>query len=441
MTKLKSLRNHQNFMKYFKNTSWLVLEKIVRLTVGFFVLILLTRYLGPENFGILAYSQSFVAIFAAFATLGLDIILVREIVKNKKNKNKLIGTAFYLKVIASIVSLLTILIINFFIGNDDNSMFITNIIAFSLIFQSFNVIDTYFQTYVISKYVVFANTTSFLISSSIKFFLIYYEYDLSYFAYALVFDSFVIALGYLYIYMNQKQSIFIWRFDADIAKYFLNNAWPLVLVTLSAFIYTRIDQVMIKHMIGNEAVGNYAAAIRVSELFLFIPGLIAQSIFPKIIDSKGNSMNEYYRLLEVLYKIVVWVAIPISLIIFYFSDNIVGLLYGSQYTQAGAILMVLSFSIFFNSVGAVSEKILYAEHYERKYLHRTILGMLLNIILNLILINIYGALGASIATLLTLVFIHYIYDLLDKDLRKFYYMKWKCFIPIQNTKKDEKLNV
>lgn len=436
LTKLKSLRNNQGFMKYFKNTSWLFGEKIIRLFVGFFILMLLTRYLGPEKFGILSYSQSFIAIFMAFATLGLDVIIVRELVKKQKDENALIGTAFYLKLIVSGFSLALILLINVFIEDNDGSVLITNIIAFSLIFQSMNVIDTYFQSNVISKYAVYTNTLAFLISSFVKFILIYYKFDLVYFAYALVFDSSIIALGYFYIYKYKKQTVLNWKFDRTIAKYFLKNAWPLVLVVLSAFIYTRIDQIMIKHMIGNEAVGNYAAAIRISELFLFIPGLIAQSIFPKIIEVKNNNA-EYFRLLEVLYSAVVWIAIPISVSIAFFSDNIVDIIYGSQYTQSSAILAILGFTIIFNSIGAVSTKLLYAENFERKYLYRTILGMVINIVLNIFLIKIYGALGAAIATMLTLVVIHYVYDLFDNELRKFYYMKWTCFIPTNIYKKGK----
>lgn len=419
-------------MKYFKNTSWLFAEKVIRLLVGFFVLILLTRYLGPERFGILSYSQSLISIFVAVATLGLDAVVIREIVKKNYEENVLIGTAFYLKVIASAIVLAIVFIMNSFVDSDDGSVYIANIIAFSLIFQSINVIDTYFQSKVISKYVVYSNIIAFLISSFIKLVLIYYEVDLVYFAYALVFDTVIIAFGYLYIYKYQKKSVLDWSYNNELAKYYLKNALPLILVTLTVFIYARIDQVMIKHMIDNEAVGNYAAAVRVSELFYFIPGLIAQSVFPKIIEVKNqNDEKEYYKLLEMLYSLSVWIVIPIALSMAYFTDNIVSILYGSQYSQASVILFVLSFAIIFNAIGAVSTKILYAEHFEKKYLYRSLFGMLINVVLNMILIQLYGVLGAAIATIITLFAIHYVYDLFDKQLMKFYYMKWKCFVSVK----------
>jgi O-antigen/teichoic acid export membrane protein len=436
--RLKSIKDNQGFMKYFKNTSWLFFERIFKIGISFFIIILLARYLGPENYGLLFYSQSFVGIFAAFATLGIDVILVREVTKNKENSNNLLGTAFFLKLFTSLVAICIIFVINIFI-EDKEAALLTNIIAFILIFQSINTVDTFFQANVISKYTVLVNMVAFVFSSALKLILIYFEVDLTYFAYALVFDAIFIALGYIYIYIKQKQSFLQWRFDKIIAIYFFKNGWPLMLVALAAFIYTRIDQVMLKHMVGNEAVGNYAAAIKVSELFYFIPLLIAQSVFPRMVEMKEKSEKEYFALLENIHKLVIWSAIPIALGLFIFSDLIVAILYGSQYTQASSVLSILAFAIIFNAIGIIITKVLYIEHYERKYLYRSILGVFVNIGLNFYLIPLYGSQGAAISTLITLFIIYYIYDILDKDLHKFYYLKFQFFIPNLNQKdKSEK---
>ena len=132
LTKLKSLKNHQGFMKYFKNTSWLFFERIFKMGIGFIIIVLLTRYLGPKNFGLLSYSQSLVGIFTAFATLGIDVILVRELTKDKESNDKLIGTALILKFIASIVAIAIIFVINTII-EDKEAVLLTNIIAFTLL--------------------------------------------------------------------------------------------------------------------------------------------------------------------------------------------------------------------------------------------------------------------------------------------------------------------
>ncbi len=400
------------------------------MAISFFIIIALTRYLGPENFGLLSYSQSFVGIFVAFATLGLNVILVRELTKDKEKNDRLIGTAIIIKLIASIIAIAMIFIINFNI-EDKEAVLLTNIISLMLIFQSINTLDTYFQANIISKYSVLANLLAFVVSSVVKLGLIFFKAELIYFAYALVFDSIVIALGYMYIYVRQNRSLISLKYDKEIAIYFIKNGWPLMMVAMAAFIYTRTDIVMLKHLLDNEAVGNYAAATRVSELFYFIPLLITQSIFPKIVEMRQKSKQEYFELLEKLYKLIVWSMIPLTLGLFVFSDLVVSIIYGVQYTQTSGVLSILAFAIVLNAVGTITTKVLYVEHYERKYLYRSILGVFVNIGLNFYFIPIYGAQGAAAATLITLFVIYYIYDIFDRDLHKFYYLKVKCFMPLQ----------
>ena len=133
-------------MKYFKNTSWLFAEKILRMVVGLFVGIWVARYLGPEQFGLFSYAQSFVGLFTAFATLGLDGIVVRELVKDKSRRDELIGSAFWLKLIGAFVVLIILAIAIHFTSNDSYTNYLVFIIASATIFQSFNVVDFYFQS-------------------------------------------------------------------------------------------------------------------------------------------------------------------------------------------------------------------------------------------------------------------------------------------------------
>ena len=149
--KIISLKNHQGFMKYFKNTSWLFFEKILRMFVGLFVGIWVARYLGPERFGLFLYAQSFVGLFTAIATLGLDSIVVRELVKDETKAIEIIGTAFYLKLMGTILTLLILAVATYFTSNDRYTNLLVFIIASATIFQSFNVVDMYFQSKVLSK--------------------------------------------------------------------------------------------------------------------------------------------------------------------------------------------------------------------------------------------------------------------------------------------------
>ncbi len=342
ITKLRSLRNHEGFMKYFKNTSWLFGEKILRMIVGLFVGVWVARYLGPEQFGLFSYTQSFVGLFAVIATLGLDSIVIRELVHDKRHKDTLLGTAFWLKLFGAILVLITLTIAVNFTSNDTYTNSLVFIIASATFFQCFNVIDFYYQAKVLGKYIVYANVISLLVSSIVKIVLIFNEAPLIAFAWAIAFDSIVLAMGYLYFYLK-NHSLFTIKhltFNKKIAQNLLKDSWPLILSGMVIAIYMRIDQVMIKEILGSEAVGQYAAAVRISEAWYFIPMVIASSVFPAIINAKKISEELYYARLQKLYNLMVWISIAVALPMTFLSDWVINLLYGGQYNQAGNVLMI-----------------------------------------------------------------------------------------------------
>jgi O-antigen/teichoic acid export membrane protein len=417
--KIKNLQNHIGFMKYFKNTSWLFGEKIFRMVVGVVVSVWVARYLGPQQFGLFSYAQSFVSLFAALATLGLDGIVVREIVKDESRRDILIGTAFWLKIIGAFLVLLILLIVINFTSNDNNTNILIYIIASATIFQSFNVIDFYFQSKVLSKYVVYANIFSLFISSLLKIFLILQEADLIAFAWVILFDSIVLALGYIYFYIKYI-SIFNFHkytFNFHIALILLKDSWPLILSNVAISIYVKIDQIMIKEMVGNEAVGQYAAAVRFSEIWYFIPIVITSSLYPAIINAKKQNEKKYKTRLQNLYELMVWIAISIALPMTFLSDFFINLLYGNQYNQAGSVLMIHIWAGLFVFLGVASGKWLLSENLQIFSTINTILGAITNIILNYFFIKYYGIIGSAWATVISYALSGYIFLILHKKTR------------------------
>ncbi len=433
--KIKSLKSNNEFMKYFNNTSYLLFDKIFKMIISFFVVIYLTRYLGPERFGLLSYAQSFVSIFIAFASLGLSQIIVRDIVNDQNNIDNVLGTTFFMMFASSIISMGVIFILSFFIYKESQTRLLVNIVATTVAFQVFYIlIESFFQARVLSKYIVFASNTGFLVSSFIKILLVYFSMPLMYFAYALVFDSLFLALSCLFIYNYKGGNILGWKIEKVLLKKYIKISIPMLMVSITAFIYTRTDQIMIKHMLGDDANGNYAAAIRVSELFYFIPSIIVASIYPKLVELKLQNQDSYLKLLEKLYRLVLWISIPIALTMTFCSSLIITILYGEKFISAPHILSILSWCIIFSSIDAVFVKILYVEKFESRYLYKNVFGVLINIVLNYILINTYGAVGAAMATLITLMCVSYVFDLLDPELRRYYYLKLVCWVPYRYIK-------
>ena len=142
------------FKKYFKNTSWLLAEKIFRVLLSFFVSILVIRYLGPDDFGLLSYAISFYGLFTALSILGLESISIRELVKYPDKRDKLLGSVFGLRLLGGIITLAIIIIVLLSTGESYDTSLLIIIISSSAIFQSFSVVDYYFRSKVEARYSV-----------------------------------------------------------------------------------------------------------------------------------------------------------------------------------------------------------------------------------------------------------------------------------------------
>jgi O-antigen/teichoic acid export membrane protein len=401
-SKFQSLISHQGLRRYGANTSWMLGEKILRMSVGLFVGIWVARYLGPEQFGLLSYAQSFVFLFTAIATLGLDGIVVRELVKDESRREELLGTAFGLKFIGAILILPVLWLAVQLTSNDTYTNLLVFIIASATVFQSFNVIDFYYQAKVKSKYVALANTLALGVSSAIKIILILTEAPLMAFAAMVTFDAFILSLGLVFFYkVSSRHRLFSWKFRVSTAKRLLKDSWPLILSGLVISVYMKIDQVMIKEMLNSDAVGQYAAAVRLSEAWYFIPMVIANSVFPAIINAKKVSNQLYLQRLQRLYTLMIWMAIGIALPMTFLSNWLTTLLYGQEYQEAGPVLMVHIWASVFVSVGVASSKWMLSENFQFYSMCNTSIGAAVNITLNWLLIKWYGVSGAALATLIS----------------------------------------
>lgn len=439
MKNLKLVFSHKGFMRYFKNTSWLFAEKILRMFEVLFVGIWVARYLGPESFGLLSYAQAFVFLFASIATLGLDTVVVRELVKDHSKTGSLIGTAFFMKLAGALLAILLILISLNFTSNDNLTNLIVSIIASTSILKAFDVVDFYFQSKVMSRYVVYAKIIALSVSAVLKILLILFQAPLLAFAWVILIDAFILTVGYLYFFFKNIQSLKLKDLilKKEIMTSLMKDSWPLMLSGIIISIYMKIDQVMIKEILGIEAVGQYAAAAKLSEAWYFIPMVLASSLFPAIINAKKHSNELYFSRLQKLYDSMVWLAIAIAIPVTFMSDWLINLLYGAQYSQAGGVLTIHIWTGIFVFLGVAFSSFLTTENWTKKAFYRTLLGAIFNIALNFLLIPSYGIKGAAIATLIGQFTANYIYDIFDKDLHNQLKMKTKSFFPIHYLLKDK----
>lgn len=422
---LQQLVAHSGFRRYLSNTSWMFGEQILRMIAGLLVGIWVARYLGPAQFGIFSYALAFTAIFGCIAKLGLDGIVVRDLVHAPEKRDVYLGTAFWLKLVGALITLGVIGFAALLTSNDSATNLYIFIIASGMIFQSFEVIDFYFQSKVLSKFVSLCKVTQLLLSSLLKLYFVFVGADLFWFVVVSFVDQATLAVTLYAAYRYQKLGSFYRHFDWMTAKNLLRNSWPLIFSGLVVMIYMRIDQIMIKEMLGEKEVGLYTAAVRLSEVWYFIPAIITSSLFPAIVSAKKISEKLYHTRLQRLYTSLVWMAIAVAIPMTFFSDWLVTLLYGEAFKGAGQVLMIHIWAGVFVSLGVASSSWFTSENLQRYAFHRTLLGAIINVILNLILIPIFGLIGAAIATLIAQSMAAFFFDVLTTKTRIVFFMKLK----------------
>jgi len=244
-----------SFKKYFKNTSWLFGEKILRILISFVVTVFVVRYLGPKDFGLLSYAISFYGLFSTISILGLESITIRELVKNPDKRDDLLGSVFLLRLLGGVSTIIFIAFTLYFSGESTNISILILIVSTSAIFQSLSVVDYYFRAEVKAKYSVYVFSSSVLLVAVLKIMLIIFEANLFYFAIAFSIEFLLAAAGFLFVYRFNKLKLSGWRFNKKIAISLLKDSWPLILSGLVVSVYMKVDQVMIKNMLNTEEVG------------------------------------------------------------------------------------------------------------------------------------------------------------------------------------------
>ena len=427
IAKLTALKNHAGFIRYFKNTSWMMGEQFLRIIAGLLVGIWVARYLGPEQFGLFSYVLAFTAIFGGIAKLGLDGIIVRELVNHPEKRDTYLGTAFWLKVFGAFLVMVIMVAIVPFTSNDSTTNTFIFIIAAGLVFQSFEVVEFYFQSQVLAKIVSICKVIQLALSSLIKVYLVLTQAELLYFVLVTAFDALSLAISYFIAYKIRKNPTFYKHFDFSIAKQLLKDSWPLIFSAIVVMIYMRIDQIMIKEMLGDYEVGIYSAAVRLSEAFYFIPMLITASLFPAILNAKNQSEELYKQRLQRLYTFMVWMAIAIALPMTFLADWLIVMLFGQAYQEAGQVLMIHVWASIFVFLGVASGKWFLTENLQKLALINTAVGATLNVLLNYELIPILGVIGAAYATLISYAAAAYFMNLAWLSSRGNFFMLSKSF--------------
>lgn len=385
--------------KYIVNTSWILIEKLSRIISGILVGILVARYLGPEQFGMISYALSVVAIFTVFSSLGMDSIIVRELITRNENKNEILGTSFYLRLIGAIA---VVAVATFYssIRDDAQNTYIVFLVSLSVVLQAFTVVDFYFQSQVLGKYTAINQVITLVLSSIVKLLLIYFNKPVEYFASMVILEASLTLINQFWFYNKSGQQLNKWKFSWLEAKVLLGHSWPIIVSGFVMMVYQKMDQILIKRFLDLNSLGNYAAAVRISEASFFIPMAVCAAILPGIINNRNNKELQYKRLTQ-LYSLMIWGALTLCIGGYFLGDYVITFLYKEKYNLAPEVFKILIFNLIPVFYGTAWGMWMVAENKQRYLIFFQFLSMGIALFLNLKLIPIYGVEGAAYSLIIT----------------------------------------
>lgn len=405
-----------------RSASWLMLEQFFRLLAGLAVGIWVARYLGPTQYGLLNYAFVFVALFANLSKAGIDAVVVRELVRAPENRESLLPTAFWIKQLGSLLSLLIISGIVALSGSDGRTIFLVVVVASGLLFQSVEVVDFSFQAELLSKYSAWARLFQVAFSSMLKVFLILTNAELEWFAAVSAIEQMTIAVFYWGIYTGKLGRSLSFCFNRDLALKLLGDGWPLLLSGLAITVYTKFDQILVAKFLGETSLGQYSVALRLSEMMNVLPVVLGTVLFPAIVRMAAIDPEASRYRMQRLYDAFVLVTGLLALVTTLVSGPLIHLAYGADYDDAQAVLAVYIWTIVPTAIGIVNVKLLIAGNLTRHVLIRNLVGGAVSVIVNCSLIPVFGTVGAAISSLIAVTIANVLVFAASSQTRHLFFM-------------------
>ena len=403
--------------KVIRNIVWAVIGKVVTLLGGLLVGIFVARYLGPEQYGLMSYVLSYIAIFQVLAYFGMDNIEIREESKTPEEKDKIIGTAICLKLIFAVATIGLVALTVCIFEADSFTRWMIMLYSISMIANSFGVIRNYFTSLVWNEYIVKTEITRTFIGAGIKVALLLLHAPLAWFIAATLFDTMLIAGGYLVSYRSKIDTIRTWTFDKTTAIYLIKQSFPLLLSGAAVVVYTKIDQVIIRNLLNTESVGYYSVADRFVEICLFIPTILSQTITPILVQAYSENKSEYDQKSQQFMNIMIWSTLILCVVICLIALPMVRYTFGTQYLLSAPILQIMVFKVVGNALAQSSGAMIIVESKQKYTLFRNIIGCGVCIVLNYLLIPNFGLKGAAYASILTSICAGYLSHLIIPQYR------------------------
>ena len=397
------------------NIAWLVTERLCSIALTLFVTVALAQHLMPENFGRLNYLLALVSLAAPLMAMGLNSIISREVIKRPKDSALIMGTALGMRcAVSSAVIALFIGITYIYLDPKDWVLF--SFLALSSAFNAALVFDFWLQAHGANRHASVLRLASLIVFSVARIGAIESGADLSIFIYLTGLEVITIGLLYTLLYSRLAEGSPKLRATWQESKHLLKDSRWLVLSGVAAMIYLKVDQVMLGVMINDRAVGIYAAAARISEVWYFVPAAIVTAFFPQLIKKRLYDPDSYQLDLQKINDGLFLSALSVALLVTLMAGWALPVIFGQAYADAAPVLVVHVWVGIFVFMRALLSKWFIVENLLKLSMLSQVLGAVVNIILNIYLIPLYGPVGAAYATVISFGVSGYIVLFLHRDL-------------------------
>lgn len=403
--------------KVANNALWFIFGKAAQSILAFLVGIFTARYLGPSNYGIINYAASIVAFVVPIMNLGFNNVLVQELTVHPEEEGEIIGSSVLLSIFSSLACIVGVSSYTFIVDAGEKT---TNVVvimySIMLVFQAFELIQYWFQAKLLSKQISIVSFFAYLFVSVYKIVLLINNASVFWFAISNSIDYCLIAIALLVIYKKmggQRLS-----FSKTTAKRLFAGSKHYILSSLMVTIFAQTDKIMLKLMISEESVGFYSAAATCSGVTAFIFVAIIDSFRPIIFQyKKDGNIVLYEKTIARLYCIIIYLALLQSIFITIFARFLINLIYGKAYLSAVSASQIIVWYSTFSYMGAVRNIWILGENKQKFLWILNLGGAVLNIVLNLCFIPLWGINGAALASLITQAFTNIVMNVIVWPLR------------------------
>lgn len=418
----------QRIQKISSNLLWLVGNRIFRMGVGVVILGYVGRYLGPAQFGVLGYALSLAAIFSSVANLGMDGIVIRELVKNPDKLGKILGAAFWLRLVGGGLALSLVAVSTILTGVDDITVKLALITAIAFFPQSLDVIDLWFQKNIESRFTVVARAGALLLSSGLRVGLVLGGASLAAFAWAIVAEGVFNAVGMAWVYRWRGQRIGAWKFHLGQAGGLLRDSWPLILSGVLVALYMRVEQLLVMDFLGRYSMGIYSASARLAETWGFVPGVVLATIYPLLVEKRQQDRAAYTERMQLVFDLLTGLGMVVMIGAVAASQFIIPLIYGDQFKDAALILVIQACCAPLTFNGSVRAQYLLLENLNVYHTFSAALGIAANVATAVLLMPKWGAAGAALGALVGFWVSAHLSSFLFAELRECAWMQTRALL-------------